>query len=112
MAHPNEDLVRRAFDAFAKGDVDTMRELTDQDAVWHTPGRHPLTGDYCRSRQRLPRCRRRTAQWQLPAPESWNEPPCAGRKRQVEPVGRNWSSRRPKLALLRASLPGSGEPNG
>jgi uncharacterized protein len=33
MAHPNEDLVRRAFDAFAKGDVDTLRELTDQDAV-------------------------------------------------------------------------------
>jgi hypothetical protein len=46
MAHPNEDLVRRAFDAFAKGDVDTMRELTDQDAVWHTPGRGPLAGDY------------------------------------------------------------------
>ena len=46
MAHPNEELVRRAFDAFAKGDVDTMRELTDQDAVWHTPGRGPLAGDY------------------------------------------------------------------
>ena len=46
MAHPNEELVRRAFDAFAKGDVETMRELTDQDAVWHTPGRGPLAGDY------------------------------------------------------------------
>ncbi len=46
MTHPNEELVRRAFDAFAKGDVDTMRELTDQDAVWHTPGRGPLAGDY------------------------------------------------------------------
>jgi len=46
MAHPNEELVRRAFDAFAKGDVDTMRELTDQDAVWHTPGRNLLSGDY------------------------------------------------------------------
>jgi ketosteroid isomerase-like protein len=46
MAHPNEDLVRRAFDAFATGDVDTLRELTDQDAVWHTPGRNlvELTG--------------------------------------------------------------------
>ena len=46
MAHPNEDLVRRAFDAFAKGDVDTLRELTDQDAVWHTPGRNQLSGDH------------------------------------------------------------------
>ena len=25
----------------------------------------------------------RTPQWQLPVPESWMEPPCAGRKRQV-----------------------------
>jgi uncharacterized protein len=46
MAHPNEDLVRRAFDAFAKGDVDTLRELTDQDAVWHTPGRNLVSGYY------------------------------------------------------------------
>ena len=46
MAHPNEELVRRAFDAFAKGDVETLRELTDQDAVWHAPGRGPLAGDY------------------------------------------------------------------
>jgi ketosteroid isomerase-like protein len=46
MAHPNEELVRRGFDAFAKGDVDTLRELLDQDAVWHAPGRSPLSGDY------------------------------------------------------------------
>jgi ketosteroid isomerase-like protein len=46
MAHPNEDLLRRAFDAFAKGDMDTLRELTDQDAVWHTPGCNQLSGDY------------------------------------------------------------------
>ena len=46
MAHPNEDLVRRAFDAFATGDVDTLRELTDQDAVWHTPGRNLVSGYY------------------------------------------------------------------
>ena len=46
MAHPNEDLLRRAFDAFAKGDMDTLRELTDQDAVWHTPGRNQISGDH------------------------------------------------------------------
>jgi uncharacterized protein len=46
MAHPNEELTRRGFDAFAKGDVDTLRELTDQDAVWHVPGRNQLSGDH------------------------------------------------------------------
>ena len=46
MTHPNEELTRRGFDAFAKGDVDTLRELFDQDAVWHAPGRSPLSGDY------------------------------------------------------------------
>ncbi|MFL6184720.1 MAG: nuclear transport factor 2 family protein [Actinomycetes bacterium] len=46
MAHPNEELTRRGFDAFAKGDVDTLRELFDQDAVWHVPGRSPVSGDY------------------------------------------------------------------
>ena len=30
MAHPNEELVRSAFDAFAKGDVDTLRESMDK----------------------------------------------------------------------------------
>jgi ketosteroid isomerase-like protein len=46
MAHPNEELVRSAFDAFAKGDVDTLRDLMDQDAVWHTPGRSQISGDH------------------------------------------------------------------
>jgi len=46
MAHPNEELVRKGFDAFSKGDMDTLRELFDQDAVWHTAGRSPLAGDH------------------------------------------------------------------
>jgi ketosteroid isomerase-like protein len=46
MAHPNEELVRSGFDAFAKGDMDTLRQLFDQDAVWHAPGRNPLSGDH------------------------------------------------------------------
>ena len=46
MAHPNEELTRRGFDAFAKGDVGTLRELFDQDAVWHVPGRNQLSGDW------------------------------------------------------------------
>jgi len=35
MAHPNEDLVRRGYDAFARGDMDTLRELFDPGIVWH-----------------------------------------------------------------------------
>jgi ketosteroid isomerase-like protein len=46
MAHPNEELVRRGFEAFSKGDVDTLRDLFDPDAVRHAPGRSPLSGDH------------------------------------------------------------------
>jgi hypothetical protein len=46
MAHPNEELVRSGLDAFAKGDIDTLRQLFAQDAIWHTPGRNPLSGDH------------------------------------------------------------------
>ena len=46
MGHPNEELVRSAFDAFAKGDVDTLRESMNQDAVWYVPGRNQLSGDH------------------------------------------------------------------
>jgi uncharacterized protein len=46
MAHPNQELLRSGFDAFAKGDVDTLRELFDQSAAWHVPGRSQLSGDY------------------------------------------------------------------
>jgi ketosteroid isomerase-like protein len=38
MGHHNEELVRSAVDAFAKGDTDTLRESMDQDAVWYVPG--------------------------------------------------------------------------
>jgi uncharacterized protein len=46
MAHPNEDLVRRGYDAFTKGDVDALRQVFADDTVFHEPGRSPLSGDY------------------------------------------------------------------
>jgi uncharacterized protein len=46
MAHPNEDVVRRGFAAFAAGDTDTMRELFAPDVAWHVAGRHPLAGSF------------------------------------------------------------------
>jgi hypothetical protein len=44
--HPNAERIRRAFDAFARGDMATMTELIAEDTVWHIPGRGPLSGDY------------------------------------------------------------------
>jgi ketosteroid isomerase-like protein len=46
MGHPNEDLVRSGYDAFAAGDMDTLRQVFAPDAVWHTPGRSVLAGDH------------------------------------------------------------------
>ena len=30
MGHPNEDLIRRGYDAFSSGDMQTLRELSDR----------------------------------------------------------------------------------
>jgi uncharacterized protein len=46
MGHPNEDLIRRGYDAFSRGDMDTLRELFHPDIVWHAPGRSQLSGDH------------------------------------------------------------------
>ena len=46
MAHPNEDLLRRGYEAFGKGDMDTLNQLFADDIVWHTPGKSPIAGDY------------------------------------------------------------------
>ncbi len=44
--HPNAQLVQRTYEAFARGDLDALRSSFTVDAVWHSPGRHPLAGDY------------------------------------------------------------------
>ena len=47
MAHPNEQRLRDGFEAFSKGDLDTLRnEFLAPDIVWHSPGRNQLSGDY------------------------------------------------------------------
>ena len=46
MAHPNEELLRGAYEAFAKGDLGTVMSIFDEDIVWHEPGRSPLSGDF------------------------------------------------------------------
>jgi uncharacterized protein len=44
--HPNAELTRRGYDAFAKGDMATLSELIADDVTWHVRGAGPLSGDY------------------------------------------------------------------
>ncbi|MDV9176924.1 nuclear transport factor 2 family protein [Streptomyces sp. W16] len=44
--HPHALLVRKGYDAFARGDMDTLRSLMSSDATHHVPGTHPLSGDF------------------------------------------------------------------
>src|SRR5689334_7497498 len=44
--HPHAALVRRGYEAFSRGDMDTLRSLTAGDATHHVPGSHPLSGDF------------------------------------------------------------------
>lgn len=44
--HLNAKLVRRGYEAFAKGDVGSFKDILDPNVVWHEPGRSRLGGDY------------------------------------------------------------------
>ena len=46
MAHPNEELARRGYKAFAEGDLATIGEIFAEDVVWHISGSSPLARDY------------------------------------------------------------------
>jgi uncharacterized protein len=46
MAHPNEDLLRRGYEAFGAGDIETVMALFADDIVWHVGGSSQLAGDY------------------------------------------------------------------
>jgi uncharacterized protein len=45
-ADENAAIMRRAYDAFNTGDINTLIELFDESAVWHLPGRSSMAGDY------------------------------------------------------------------
>jgi len=46
LSHPNEDLVRRGYEAFATGDMATLNEFFDDDIVWHAPGTSEVSGTF------------------------------------------------------------------
>ncbi len=42
--HPNAELLKKGYGAFASGDVATMNQLFAEDVVWHLPGNNQLSG--------------------------------------------------------------------
>ncbi|MGN9759002.1 nuclear transport factor 2 family protein [Streptomyces sp. SD31] len=44
--HPHAQLVRKGYESFSRGDMDTLRTLLTGDATHHFPGDHSLSGDY------------------------------------------------------------------
>jgi uncharacterized protein len=42
----NEDTVRRGYDAFGKGDMDTLRSIVTPDVVQSVPGKSPIAGEH------------------------------------------------------------------
>jgi len=45
-ANENAATIRRGYEAFNRGDMNTLTELFDENASWHTPGRSKLANDY------------------------------------------------------------------
>ena len=46
MTHPNRDLIKRAYDAFGRGDIPSVLSVLDKEIRWHVPGQSALSGDY------------------------------------------------------------------
>lgn len=44
--HQNAQIVMRGFQAFAEGDMATMKGLFAEDATWHSGGNNRWSGDY------------------------------------------------------------------
>jgi ketosteroid isomerase-like protein len=44
--HPNVELTRRGYEAFAKGDLAALSGLLADDVIWHVTGAGPLSGTY------------------------------------------------------------------
>ena len=45
-ADENVGVMRRAYEAFNTGDINTLVDLFDETAVWHLPGRSSMADDY------------------------------------------------------------------
>jgi len=45
-ASENAAIMRRAYEAFNKGDINTLIEIFDESVAWHLPGRSSMAKDY------------------------------------------------------------------
>ena len=64
MSNDNAELIRRAYQAYASGDLDTMLELVDPDLEWTylDPAQEDPTPQVCHGRQELEQVLRHWAQ--------------------------------------------------
>lgn len=46
MAHPNEELLRQAYDAYSKGDLEGATSIFADNIHWHVQGQSPIAGVY------------------------------------------------------------------
>jgi ketosteroid isomerase-like protein len=46
VVHPNEELVRQAYEAQVRGDLDSYLELLTDDFVLHSLGSSRIAGEY------------------------------------------------------------------
>jgi ketosteroid isomerase-like protein len=44
--HPNVELLRKGYQAYSRGDMETINELFADDVEWHVAGRSQLAGNY------------------------------------------------------------------
>ncbi len=44
--HPHAALIRKGYEAFSRGDLDTLRGMMTTDCTQHVPGSHKLSGDF------------------------------------------------------------------
>jgi ketosteroid isomerase-like protein len=49
MSHPNEDVLRNAYAAFSRGDLEAYLGYCSEKIVFHVPGRNPVSGTYTRA---------------------------------------------------------------
>ncbi len=46
MSVPNEEIIRKAYQDFAQGNIPAVFAAFDAAITWHVPGHSPLSGDY------------------------------------------------------------------
>jgi len=44
--HPNAALLRKGYEAFARGDIAAITDLFAEDMVWHVPGNNLISGEH------------------------------------------------------------------